>query len=223
MESLWWLESTSRGHLIQPPKQSQLKQLVQDCVQLGFEYLWVWRFHNLPGKPVPGFQLFHLFQCFTTLTVKGVGGLKFKGNILYFSLGLLLLVLSLDTTEKSPPVFFLFLFSRYLYTKILSHLLQHEQSWPLSLWNDRNSSPLIIFVSLWWTNSSLSAPLLYWKTQSWTPTPFESHQRWAEGRIISSTCWQCFSWDAAGFHCMYSQLMSNLFSNRAFYPKLFST
>lgn len=39
MESFWWLEGSSGEHLIQPTKQGQLKQLVQDCVQWGFEYL----------------------------------------------------------------------------------------------------------------------------------------------------------------------------------------
>lgn len=33
------VEGTSGDHLIQPTKQGQVKQLVQDCVQLGFEYL----------------------------------------------------------------------------------------------------------------------------------------------------------------------------------------
>lgn len=36
---------------------SQLKQVVQGHVLLGFEYLKGWRHHNLSGKPMPVFDL----------------------------------------------------------------------------------------------------------------------------------------------------------------------
>lgn len=40
---------------MQPPcsKHSQLKLVVQSCVQLGFEYLKGWTLHSLSGKLVP--------------------------------------------------------------------------------------------------------------------------------------------------------------------------
>lgn len=40
-------------------QQGQQKQVVQDCGQLGFKQLQVWRLHNLCGKPVLLFDRFH--------------------------------------------------------------------------------------------------------------------------------------------------------------------
>ena len=49
------LEGTSVDHLLQPPlpRQGHLKQVAQDHVQVGFEYLQRRRLHNLSGQPVP--------------------------------------------------------------------------------------------------------------------------------------------------------------------------
>lgn len=60
-ESLW-LERNFWDHLLQPPwfKQGQQAQAVQDCVQLGFEYLHSWRPHHLSEQLSPA-------QCCTVL------------------------------------------------------------------------------------------------------------------------------------------------------------
>jgi len=34
-------------------KQGHLQPVVQDCIQITFDYLQGWRLHNLPGQPVP--------------------------------------------------------------------------------------------------------------------------------------------------------------------------
>lgn len=90
-------------------KQGQLEQIVWDCVHLDSEDLQGWRFHNLSGQPVP---------CLVTLTTK-IRFLKFCQNLQCCSQCPLLLVLSVDATEKSlpllhpPPI-------RYLYTWVRS-------------------------------------------------------------------------------------------------------
>ena len=42
-----WLEGTSGDHVVQPPKKGNLKHVVPNCVQAGFEYLQRRRLHSL--------------------------------------------------------------------------------------------------------------------------------------------------------------------------------
>ena len=104
------LEETSGDHLIQSPcsKTDQLQQVTQDCVLLGFYYLWGWRLYSLLGD---------LFQCLIILTVKNLF-LMFKQNFLCFNLWPLHLILSLDTTKNGPAQSSVLPPISYLYTLI---------------------------------------------------------------------------------------------------------
>jgi len=73
------------------PKQGHLKQVAEDLIQVGFEYLQRRRIHNPFGQPVA--MLCH--------PQRKKFFLMFRWNFLCFSLCPLPLVLPLGTTEKS--------------------------------------------------------------------------------------------------------------------------
>ena len=96
----------------------------------------------------------------------------FKWNFLYFNLCLLPFLLSLNTTEKSLAP------SSLLPEQVFIHMdkippihfcfwLNSLSSLSLSLY-DGCSNPLIIFIALQWTFSSMPMSLLYWGAQDWT-------------------------------------------------------
>ena len=93
--SIVWLSwaGTSGDRLVQPTcsQQGQLEQVVQDCVQLGFERLHRWRHHNLSEQRVPVFDRLHW---------KSV----FNQNVLCLSLCPLLFVLSVGSVTPSLQI-----------------------------------------------------------------------------------------------------------------------
>lgn len=56
---------------------------------------------------------------------------------------------------------------KVLLSLLFSRLISHSSLHFLSLY-ERYSNPLITFVLLWWTFSSMSMPLLYWESQNRT-------------------------------------------------------
>ena len=117
-------------------------------------------------------SLGNLHLCSFTLTLK-MCLLMFRWNLLCFNWCPLPLLLPLGTTEKSLALPFLHHPFRHLYTLIRSTVsllfsrLISPSSLSLSL-QERCSCPLIIFVALHLTVSSMSMSFLYWGTQNWT-------------------------------------------------------
>lgn len=92
---------------------------------------------------------------------------------LYFHLCPLPFVLSVGTTEKSGS-----LFSIPSHHVFIIHIVGFPPSLLFSMLNSSSSlslysyvihfKPLIIFMALHWTHSSLSMSLLYWVDQTWS-------------------------------------------------------
>lgn len=72
-------------------------------------------------------------------------------------------------------------------------------------------------MSFWWTNFSLSSPLLYWKTHSWTPTPSSLVRAEQRRGSPPPPAGSAYPGTLLAFIAtrMYSQLTSNLFSKRS--------
>ena len=143
-------------------QQGHLEPVARVHVQIAFEYLHGWKLYNLPGHPVLVLGHRHGKKCL----------LMFRGNLLYFSLCPLAVVLSLSTMEKSLAPSSLHPPFRYLLTLMRPHwaFSSPDRTVPaLSLSSvERCSRPLIIFMALHWTLSSMSMSLLHWRAHSWT-------------------------------------------------------
>ena len=140
-------------------KQDHLEQVAQDCVQAGFEYLQRRRLHNPSGQPVPVLRhpqskevLPHVQMELPMLQFVPISPCPVTGHHWKES-GLILLTLTLE------------IFINIYKIPSQSSLLQAKHARSLSLFSF--SSPLIIFVALWWTLSSSSSSFLNWGAQNW--------------------------------------------------------
>lgn len=123
--------------------------------------------------------------------------LVFKWIFLYFSLYLLPLVLSPILLRRvwlhllySPPTV------RHLYTSIRLSWAVPYTATSLSLSYERCSCPFIILVSLCWTCSTMSVPLLYWEIhpQNWRQMCLTSAEQGGKITSLSTVqlpqnCW----------------------------------
>lgn len=103
-----------------------------------------------------------------------------KWNFLYFSLGPLLLALSLDIPKKSLAPSFLHSPLRHFKTLLFSRL-NNFSSLSLS-WCERWTKPIVILMAFHWTCFSKTVSPLEWGRQNWTSTLKVSQQCWAEDK-----------------------------------------
>jgi len=130
-----------------------LELVVQDPVQLAFDYLQGWRLHDFSGQPVPVLGHLHSEKVFPDVQKEPP----------VFGLCPLPLILLLGTTVKSLSSSSLHSPSIFVYTaEILLSLLFSRLNSPSSLSlssQERCSTPFSIFVGLHWTFSSSSVSL----------------------------------------------------------------
>lgn len=130
------------------PSQGHLELVSQKQVQMAFEYLQGWRLHNIPGQFMP--VLIHPHRVFPVFQFVPVVSGPIPGN----------------HWEESGSLF-LHLPFRYSYTLMRFPLsfffsrLKSPSSLSLSLYRERCSNPLIIFMALHWTSSTM-----YWNDSS---------------------------------------------------------
>lgn len=142
---LWWSSSAS-------PAQGRIAKAGCPRAYFGFEYIEEWRLHNLLRQPNLVFHLPHSLSLY-------MYSLQLKWKFLHFTLSLVLLVLSLGITGKSPAPSSLVTLTRPPWTLLFSRLNSYSS---LSLFKSCScSSPLIIFAACCWTHSSMSMSPLY--------------------------------------------------------------
>ena len=127
----------------------------------------------------------------------------FRGYLLCFSLCPLTLVLSLGNTEKSLAPSPLHSATRYLYTQMRfppePSLLQTEQ---LIFSYKRCSRPLITFMALCWTLSSVCMSLLWARVQNWTHTGLIQFTLMSKTITCNSQVYMC--------SCIFSESLSSI-------------
>lgn len=106
--ALPWISSLDLVLVCWQTKQHQPEQAAQGCVRLDATYLEGWKLHRCSGKVVLVSDHSHKIIFF----------LASKHNVLYFSLCLFVLVLSLDVAEESLDPSSLYSPFRYLCTAI---------------------------------------------------------------------------------------------------------
>lgn len=151
---------------------------------MAFDYLQGWRLHNIPGQPMPVLshphRVFRVFQ-FVPVVSGPVPGNHWEES---GSLFLHLPFRNSYTLMKFPMSFF---FSR----------LKSPSSLSLSLYRARCSSPLIIFIALHWTFSSMcwndsskcnpgNTAQKMLTTVVFSPSLMLSYERMGPGNIVSN-------------------------------------
>lgn len=182
------LKLTSGSHLVQCPCSSRAMYSRQPRTMSGW-------FLNISNKGYPTASQGNLYQCSVTFTEKKCF-LIVRWNVLCFSLFTLLVVLSLDTTEKSLTLSSFHFSFRYFYT-VMSYPFEPSFLWakcsqPFPLW--QVIQPLYHFChSLWTFMAGLFSvcPHLSCSEEPRTGhgTPGLTNAEWRE-RITLISCWQ---------------------------------
>ena len=162
----------------------QLQQVAQDCNQLGFEYLEVWRLHNISGQPI--FNDLHK-QISILLCLRRISCMSVCACCLLF----------LSLASLRWMVHFLYSpHQRFIHIDeislcLLFSRLYSPSSHRLFLY-DRCSSPFIIVVAQCWTCYNKSVSLLYQRPHDCT------QHSWSALPVLSKgngsphlTCWKC--------------------------------